>query len=245
VRELGNGGWDLETLVQNDLLPLEADVFGPFDETGEVSLGSDILAWVQAEFQEFQGRDDDTNAPIPKFLALASNKGFFFTLVVLLAPKGAAAGFFRVPDLALGWSLRRSERFYPFSSREKEKMIALRSSNAVRTPTRRVGVGNGPAKCFTAQRAEELSRERVSTTFHAVLLGKGCLFAKRRHPLQKRVLTIHPKFSLIQHKMCNRELKLVVLLRAGLRYHFDRVFLWKARSRVLMDGAFFVFELRL
>ncbi|KIJ97987.1 hypothetical protein K443DRAFT_681124, partial [Laccaria amethystina LaAM-08-1] len=44
VRELGNGGWDLETLVQNDLLPLEADVFGPFDETGEVSLGSDILA---------------------------------------------------------------------------------------------------------------------------------------------------------------------------------------------------------
>ena len=32
------------TLVQNDLLPLEADVFGPFDETGEVSLGSDVLA---------------------------------------------------------------------------------------------------------------------------------------------------------------------------------------------------------
>ena len=33
-----------ETLVQNDLLPLEADVFGPFNETGEVSLGSDVLA---------------------------------------------------------------------------------------------------------------------------------------------------------------------------------------------------------
>ena len=32
------------TLVQNDLLPLEVDVFGPFDETGEVSLGSDVLA---------------------------------------------------------------------------------------------------------------------------------------------------------------------------------------------------------
>jgi len=45
VRELGNGGWDLETLVQNDLLPLEADVFGPFDKTGEVSLGPDVLAW--------------------------------------------------------------------------------------------------------------------------------------------------------------------------------------------------------
>ena len=32
------------TPVQNDLLPLEADVFGPLDETGEVSLGSDVLA---------------------------------------------------------------------------------------------------------------------------------------------------------------------------------------------------------
>ena len=32
------------TLVQNDLLPLEADIFRPFDERGEVSLGSDVLA---------------------------------------------------------------------------------------------------------------------------------------------------------------------------------------------------------
>ena len=44
VRELGNGRWDLETLVQNHFLPLEADVFRPFDETGEVSLGPDVLA---------------------------------------------------------------------------------------------------------------------------------------------------------------------------------------------------------
>ena len=50
MRELGDGGWYLETLVQNNLLPLEADVFGPFDETGEVSLGPDVLAWAQAEF---------------------------------------------------------------------------------------------------------------------------------------------------------------------------------------------------
>ena len=47
VRELGDSGWDLETLVQNNLLPLEADVFGPFDKTGEVSLGSDVLACVR------------------------------------------------------------------------------------------------------------------------------------------------------------------------------------------------------
>ena len=35
--------------MQNDFLPLKADVFGPFDETGEVSLGSDVLAWAQTE----------------------------------------------------------------------------------------------------------------------------------------------------------------------------------------------------
>ena len=45
VRELGNGGWNLKMLVQNCLFPVEADVFGPFDETREVSLGSDVLAW--------------------------------------------------------------------------------------------------------------------------------------------------------------------------------------------------------
>ena len=44
MRELGDGGWDLEMLLQNNFLPLEADVFRPFDETGEVSLGSDVLA---------------------------------------------------------------------------------------------------------------------------------------------------------------------------------------------------------
>ena len=50
MRELSDGGWHFETLVQNDLLPSEADVFGSIDETGEVSLGSDVLAWAQAEF---------------------------------------------------------------------------------------------------------------------------------------------------------------------------------------------------
>ena len=36
--------------MQTDILPLEADIFGPFDETGEVSLGSDVLTYAQAEF---------------------------------------------------------------------------------------------------------------------------------------------------------------------------------------------------
>jgi len=43
VRELGNGGGDLETLVEDDLLALEADVFGPLDEAGQIALGLDIL----------------------------------------------------------------------------------------------------------------------------------------------------------------------------------------------------------
>jgi len=51
--------------------------------------------------------------PIPKFLASAWKRGFFFDLVVLLAPNGAAAGFLPDPGLALGgWSLRRSQQCY-------------------------------------------------------------------------------------------------------------------------------------
>lgn len=43
VRELGNGRGNLETLVQNDLLALEANIFGPFDEASQVGLGLNIL----------------------------------------------------------------------------------------------------------------------------------------------------------------------------------------------------------
>ena len=45
VRELSNGGGDFETLVEDDLLALKADVFGPLDETGQIGLGADILAY--------------------------------------------------------------------------------------------------------------------------------------------------------------------------------------------------------
>ena len=79
MREPGNGEWDLYTLVQNDILPLEADVFGPSDETGEVpvwvgcpDLGSKLSFRIPIE------RRRHDNAPMPKFLAIASNEGFFF-----------------------------------------------------------------------------------------------------------------------------------------------------------------------
>lgn len=39
VVELIDGWWDLEALVKDDLLALEADVFGPFHDMGEVTLG--------------------------------------------------------------------------------------------------------------------------------------------------------------------------------------------------------------
>ena len=44
VRKLSDGGGDLETLVEDDLLALKADVFGPFDEAGKISAMLDVLA---------------------------------------------------------------------------------------------------------------------------------------------------------------------------------------------------------
>lgn len=45
VRELGDGRWDLEALVKDDLLALEADVLGPFHETCEVRARTDVLTY--------------------------------------------------------------------------------------------------------------------------------------------------------------------------------------------------------
>ena len=42
VRELGDGRGNLQALVEDDLLTLEADVFGPLDEAGQVTLGGDV-----------------------------------------------------------------------------------------------------------------------------------------------------------------------------------------------------------
>jgi hypothetical protein len=42
---LGDGGGNLETLVEDDLLALKADVLGPLDEAGQVGLGADVLTY--------------------------------------------------------------------------------------------------------------------------------------------------------------------------------------------------------
>jgi len=44
VLELGNRRGDLQAHAQNLLLALEADIFGPLDEAGQVALGLDVLA---------------------------------------------------------------------------------------------------------------------------------------------------------------------------------------------------------
>jgi hypothetical protein len=43
VLELGNRGWDLETEVQDLLLALQTDIFGPLHHTGEVATRLDVL----------------------------------------------------------------------------------------------------------------------------------------------------------------------------------------------------------
>jgi hypothetical protein len=53
VGELGNGGGNLEALVENDLLSLETDVFGPFNKAGEVGLGLDILAYTESQYEQY------------------------------------------------------------------------------------------------------------------------------------------------------------------------------------------------
>jgi len=44
VGELSNCRWDLETLMKDNLLALEANIFGPFDEACQICLRTNILA---------------------------------------------------------------------------------------------------------------------------------------------------------------------------------------------------------
>lgn len=44
VGELGDGGRNFEALVEDDLLPLQPNVFGPFDKSCEVTGGLNVLA---------------------------------------------------------------------------------------------------------------------------------------------------------------------------------------------------------
>ena len=42
--ELGDHGWDFYSGKENPFLPLEGDVFGPPDKSGEISCGLNMVA---------------------------------------------------------------------------------------------------------------------------------------------------------------------------------------------------------
>ena len=54
--ELGNGWWDLKALHKNTLLALNADVLGPSDEAGEVSLWLDVTSNSKVAYVLFEQR---------------------------------------------------------------------------------------------------------------------------------------------------------------------------------------------
>jgi hypothetical protein len=60
VRKLGNGGGNLETLTENDFLALQADIFGPLDEAGQVRFRADVLADTEVLGLRFEQRIFDS-----------------------------------------------------------------------------------------------------------------------------------------------------------------------------------------
>jgi len=65
VLELGDGRWDFETEVEDLLLALETDVFGPFDHARKVTLRLDILADTEIAGTLFDKRVLDLLRPSP------------------------------------------------------------------------------------------------------------------------------------------------------------------------------------
>jgi hypothetical protein len=68
------------------------------------------MSWPEVCISSANGKAEKFVLPTEKFLGRASNSGFFAVLAGLLAPNGAAAGFFPVPFLTGGWSLRRGHQ---------------------------------------------------------------------------------------------------------------------------------------
>lgn len=94
--KLSNGRSDLETLVQDNLLPLQTNVSRPFDKSRNASslFENECPGLVIERLRSaINGR---WYVPIPKFLVFASKRGFFFVFSTLLAPKGAAQVSFQI-----------------------------------------------------------------------------------------------------------------------------------------------------
>ena len=104
MRELGDGGRDLETLVQNDFLPLEADVFGPFDETGEVSLGPDVLActWFKLSVENINRETTTRQRTDTKVFGIRLEQRVLLRLGCLARTKGGRGGFLASSGFSFG-----------------------------------------------------------------------------------------------------------------------------------------------
>ena len=83
MRELSDGGRNLETLVENDLLALKADVFGPLDKASEVCLRLDILACKM--FSIPRGRAEIKTLTNTEVLGVGLEEGVLLSLSSALA----------------------------------------------------------------------------------------------------------------------------------------------------------------
>lgn len=45
LAELVDHWWDLQALLEDGALALEADIFGPLDEAGQITLWLDVATW--------------------------------------------------------------------------------------------------------------------------------------------------------------------------------------------------------
>lgn len=123
-----------------------------------------------------------------KFLGRASNSGFFAALVGLLAPKGAAAGFFPVPFLTGGWSWRRGH----------QSRVTVRTVDIARLPG---ALMLGAQRCHRAQRVRErgsLHDRRLSVFSWGVSMIKLASEIWTHHPAPKSTLsrvTVHDELQ--------------------------------------------------
>jgi len=83
MRELSDGGWDLETLVEDDFLALETNVFRPLDKASQVCLRTNVLTYT-------------------KVLGVGLEERVLLCLGSLAGTKGSSSGFLTGSRLGFG-----------------------------------------------------------------------------------------------------------------------------------------------
>ena len=90
--------------MQNDFLPLKADVFWPFDETGEVSLRSDILpcTWFKLSVENINKEKTTRRRTDTKVLGIRLEQRVFLRFGRLARTKGGRGGFLASSGFSFG-----------------------------------------------------------------------------------------------------------------------------------------------